>query len=70
MRDHWEFILLGVVGCIGLVYVIAYEWLLWRGTRHWLRTHFPAQYHRSPIYGPADPYRTKGPHSKPNLRRV
>jgi len=71
MNDHWELILLlWILGPIlvgGFGYVLISEWLLWRGTRHWLRTHFPAPCHRDPIYGPADPSRRE---ARPNLRVV
>lgn len=72
MTDHWEYvfllILLGPVS-IGLVtYVVVSEWLCWYGTRHWMRTHFQRWYPATPIYGSADPYRTKGPNAKQNVR--
>lgn len=57
MTIHWEWGLLVFVVGILTVYVLAYQWLLWRGARH-----IP------PIYGPADPYRLTGSRSRPNAR--
>lgn len=59
MVDHWEFWIAGLVAGAGLIYLIAYEWFLWRSTRRW------AQH----IYGPPDTARLDGEWARPNRRR-
>lgn len=72
MTTHWGYVLLIILlgpVAIGLVtYMIVSEWRCWRGTRQWLRTQFPDQFHRATIYGPADPGRVNGPNAKQNVR--
>lgn len=58
MNTYWELYLLAFVVGIWLVYFLVYNWLVWRSTRR-----VPP-----PIYGPADPYRMKGPRAKQNVR--
>ena len=36
MKEYWEWWLLGIILLAIVVYIIAYEWLLWRATRRWI----------------------------------
>lgn len=60
MIEGWEFTVLIYVAGIWLLWWILYEVLVWMGSRR-----FP-----TPIYGPADLYRLKGPQAKQNSRVV
>lgn len=72
LAERWEWSLFLVVfgpPCIGyLAYLLISEWLVWRGPRYFVQTHFPHWLPKTPVYGPA--YSTKGHHAKPNLRVV
>jgi hypothetical protein len=71
MTPHWEWIIWGSVAAsagVGLLtWVIVYEVREWRSTLAWLDSVMRSNV--TPIYGPADPYRTKGPDAMPNRRR-
>lgn len=59
MLDHWEFWIAGLIAGTGLIYLIAYECILYRKTRRWIHE----------IYGPPDTARRDGEWSRPNRRR-
>lgn len=65
MINGWEWTIIGFLFAVWVVYVIAYEWFVWRDTCRWFK-----QLPKSPIYGPAHLHRLKGPRARPNLRVV
>ena len=65
MIRHWEWLVIGGVLSVGVIYLVAYEWFLWRDTHRWAR-----HLHASPVFGRADVDRLHGSQGRPNVRRV
>ena len=70
LAQSWEWTLLGIILLTGLtgitVYKLCFEWILMRANRRWFYQQLGIP--RTPIYGPANPYRVKGPNARQNVR--
>jgi len=77
MKENWEYSVLGLIGVVGglalVTYLVAFEYFERQATKRWFQRQLrelQLKRRQVPIYGPADPYRVKGPNARPNLRLV